>query len=42
LGLLPLAQENLRYVVVVVEYFSKWIEAKRLAMITSAIAQKFF
>jgi IS30 family transposase len=28
--------------VVVVEYFSKWIEAKPLALITSAIVQKFF
>jgi transposase InsO family protein len=32
----------LKYVVVAVEYFSKWIEAKPLATITSAIIQKFF
>jgi transposase InsO family protein len=32
----------LKYVVVVVEYFSKWIEAKPLATITSAMVQKFF
>jgi hypothetical protein len=32
----------LRYVVVVVEYFSKWIEAKPLATITSVTVQKFF
>jgi transposase InsO family protein len=42
LGPLPPAQDNLKYVVVVVEYFSKWIEAKPLATITSATVQKFF
>jgi ribonuclease HI len=42
LGPLPPAQGNLKYVVVAVEYFSKWIEAKPLATITSAIVQKFF
>jgi hypothetical protein len=33
---------NLKYVVVAVEYFSKWIEANPLATITSATVQKFF
>jgi hypothetical protein len=42
LGPLPPAHGNLRYVVVVVEYFSKWIEAKPLATITSATVQKKF
>jgi hypothetical protein len=42
LGPLPPAQGNLRYVVVAVEYFSKWIEVKPLATITSATVQKFF
>jgi hypothetical protein len=42
LGPLPPAQGNLKYVVVAVEYFSKWIEAKSLATITSATVQKFF
>jgi hypothetical protein len=42
LGPLPPAQGNFKYVVVAVEYFSKWIEAKPLAMITSATVQKFF
>jgi transposase InsO family protein len=42
LGSLPPAQGNLRYVVVVVEYFSKCIEAKLLAIITSVTVQKFF
>jgi hypothetical protein len=32
----------LKYVVVAVEYFSKWIKAKPLATITSATVQKFF
>jgi hypothetical protein len=41
-GPLPPAQGNLKYVVVAVEYFSKWIEAKPLATITSATVQKFF
>jgi ribonuclease HI len=42
LGPLPPALGNLRYVVVAVEYFSKWIEAKPLATITSVTVQKFF
>jgi hypothetical protein len=37
LGPLPLAQGNLKYAVVDVEYFSKWIKAKTLATV-----QKFF
>jgi transposase InsO family protein len=41
LGSLPLDQGNLRYVVVAVDYFSKWIEAKPLATITLARVQKF-
>jgi hypothetical protein len=41
-GALPPAQGNLKYVVVAVEYFSKWIEAKPLAIITSTTIQKFF
>jgi transposase InsO family protein len=40
LGPLPPAQGNVRYVVVAVEYFSKWIEAKPLATITSTTIQK--
>jgi hypothetical protein len=42
LGPLPPAHGNLKYAVVAVEYFSKWIEAKPLATITSATVQKFF
>jgi IS30 family transposase len=38
---LPPAQENLKCVVVAVEYFSKWIEVKTLATITSVTVQKF-
>jgi hypothetical protein len=42
LGPFPPAQGNLKYVVVAVKYFSKWIEAKPLATITSGTVQKFF
>jgi hypothetical protein len=42
LGPLPPAHRNLKYVVVEVEYFLKWLEAKPLATITSAMVQKFF
>jgi hypothetical protein len=42
LGPLPPTQGNLKYVMVAVEYFSKWIEAKPLATITSSMVQKFF
>jgi transposase InsO family protein len=42
LGPLPPAQGNFKYVVVAVEYFPKWIEAKPLATITLATVQKFF
>jgi hypothetical protein len=42
LGPLSPAQGNLKYVVVAVEYFSKWVEAKPLATITSVTVQKFF
>jgi hypothetical protein len=42
LGPLPPAQDNFKYVVVAVEYFSKWIEAKLLATITSITVHKFF
>jgi hypothetical protein len=42
LGPLLPAQGNLRYVVVAIEYFSKWIEVKPLATITSVTVQKFF
>jgi hypothetical protein len=39
---MPAAQGNLKYAVVAVEYFSKWIEAKALAIITSTTIQRFF
>jgi hypothetical protein len=42
LGPLPPAQGNLKYVLVAVEYISKWSEAKPLPTITLATVQKFF
>ena len=41
-GPLPIALGNLRYAVVVVKYFTKWIEAKPLATITSQTIKRFF
>jgi hypothetical protein len=41
-GPLPTAQGNFKFAVVVVEYFTKWIEARPLATITSATIRKFF
>jgi hypothetical protein len=41
-GPLPPAQGNLKYVVVAVEYFSKWIEVKPLATITSVTVGDLF
>jgi hypothetical protein len=42
IGLMPVAQGKLRYATVAVEYFSKWIKAKALAIITSTTILKFF
>jgi ribonuclease HI len=39
---LPTAQGNLKFIFVTVEYFTKWIEARAISMITSKTAQKFF
>jgi hypothetical protein len=36
------AQGNCKFVVVVVDYFTKWVEAKALANITAPTVQKFF
>ena len=41
-GPLPTAQENYKYAVVDVEYFTKWVEAKPLITITSEAVRKFF
>jgi hypothetical protein len=41
IGSLPAAQGNLKYAVVAVEYFLKWIKEKSLATITSVTTQKF-
>jgi transposase InsO family protein len=41
-GPLPTAQENCKFVVVAVDYFTKWVEAKALSNITTSAIQKFF
>ena len=41
-GPLPTVQGKLKYAVVAVEYFTKWIEAKPLVNITSESVRKFF
>jgi transposase InsO family protein len=42
IGPLPTTPGNYTHAVVAVEYFSKWVEAKPLLSITSAMIQKFF
>src|SRR5688572_7831491 len=39
---LPTAQGNLKFTFIVVEYFTKLIEARAVSTITSKTAQKFF
>jgi hypothetical protein len=41
-GPLPTAQGNLKFTFVAVEYFTKWIEARAVSIITSKTAQKIF
>jgi hypothetical protein len=41
-GQLPIVAGNYKYVIVEVEYFSKWIEARPVQRITSQEIQKFF
>jgi hypothetical protein len=41
-GPLPIAQGNYQYVLVAVEYFTKWVEAKPITNMTSATIKKFF
>jgi hypothetical protein len=40
-GLVPTAQGNIKFTFVDVEYFTKWIEARAVSIITSKTAQKF-
>jgi hypothetical protein len=42
IGPLPTAQGNFKFIVVAIEYFTKWIEARPLATITSTTIRKFF
>ena len=41
-GPLPPSQEGNKFVVVAIEYFTRWIEAKPLAKITLVTVKKFF
>jgi hypothetical protein len=41
-GPLPTTQGNFKFVVVAVEYFTKWIEARAVATITSTTVKKIF
>jgi hypothetical protein len=41
-GPLPTAHGNFKFVVFAIEYFTKWIEARALATITSTTIRKFF
>ena len=41
-GPLPTAQGGSKFAVVAVEYFTRWIEAKPLASITSETVRRFF
>jgi hypothetical protein len=42
IGPLHMAQGNLKFTFIAVEYFTKWIEARAVSTITSKTAQKFF
>jgi hypothetical protein len=42
IGKLTPAQGNYTFVVVIVEYFTKWVEAKPLTNVTSVSFKKFF
>jgi hypothetical protein len=41
-GPLPTAQGNLKFAFIVVEYFTKWIQARAISTITAKTTQMFF
>ncbi|XP_061339423.1 uncharacterized protein LOC133286092 [Gastrolobium bilobum] len=42
LGLFPMAAGRVQWLIVAIDYFTKWVEAKPLATITSQKARRFF
>jgi hypothetical protein len=42
MGKLTPAQGNYTFAIVIIEYFTKWVEAKLVTNIASATIQKFF
>jgi hypothetical protein len=42
IGPLPMAQGNLKFTFVAVEYFTNWIKARAVSTITTNTTQKFF
>jgi hypothetical protein len=41
LGPFPMATQQRKFILVAVEYFTKWVEAEALALITSHAVEKF-
>ena len=42
MGLFPLGKKQLRFLIVAIDYFTKWVEAELVAMITEAKVISFF
>lgn len=41
MGLFPVAREEAKFMMVVIDYFTKWVEAEGLASITARTITKF-
>ena len=42
MGLFPLGKKQLRFLIVAIDYFTKWVEVELVAMITEAKVISFF